>query len=150
MHRFTKLSLTRFRKVNHAIGNEGIHRSTSQRRILRCEVDRSIKKTQNILFTGSLVPAATFFAVTFMSDYKIAIIVILSLVESVCDLGYCGSYVPSVIDFAPNFAGFLSGVSTAVANLPFIAVAQIFGYLTREVRMVAFLQLIHWFILLYN
>lgn len=91
-----------------------------------------------IEFTGSLVPAATFFAVTFMSDYKIAMIVILSLVESVCDLGYCGSYVPSVIDFAPNFSGFLSGIATAVANLPFIAVAQIFGYLIKEVRNVGF------------
>lgn len=67
------------------------------------------------------------------NDYKTAIVVLLCLVESVCDFGYCGSYAPSLIDLAPSYIGFLSGIASAVASLPFIVVAQIFGHLTNEV-----------------
>lgn len=77
------------------------------------------------------MPGIIFFTITFLPlNYAITITVLLCLVDSFCDFGYCASYAPSLIDIAPNFTGFLSGIATALANLPFIIVSNIFGNLT--------------------
>lgn len=81
-----------------------------------------------------MFPATFFLSIAFLSDYngyKVTIIVPLCLVESICDIGYCGSYAPSLIDLAPNYAGFLSAIVTDI--LPFIVDAELFGHLIKEV-----------------
>lgn len=92
-----------------------------------------------VFFSGTLVPGIIFLTITFIPNtYTITIIILLCLADNFCDIGYCGSYAPSLIDIAPNFTGLLSGIATAIANLPYIAVTQIFGYLTAKVRHVSF------------
>ncbi len=96
-----------------------------------------------LIFTGTLIPATLFAVIAIMSDYDlkymVAIIVLFCLIDCICDLGYCGSYLPSLIDIAPNYTGILSGIATSIANLPFIINAQIFGYLKKVCNIKQFL-----------
>ncbi|KAJ6639943.1 Sialin, partial [Pseudolycoriella hygida] len=86
----------------------------------------NFRKVNHVI--GTVVPAAICLAITFVPQkYTAVIILLLCISDSFCDIGYCGSYAPSLIDIAPRFTGFLSALATVVANLPFIAAVEIFG-----------------------
>ncbi|XP_023034047.1 sialin [Drosophila willistoni] len=102
-------------------------------------VDRHLGCMRRLLYATCMVLSIIFVGGIIMADcgQKIVVIMMYVLLGIVCDMGFSGGYWPTLLYFAPSFAGLLSGVANCLGHLsgflaPYIVAALVSSGLKTE------------------